>query len=175
MRIRTFVTMACLALAGTITFAQNISVDFDKRAAFARFTTYAWVPGTNLIDQLNHHRIVSAVDAQLAMKGLAKTEQTANPDLLVAYHASFDTNLKISGFGSGWGGYRFAGTRSGTAVAEELLIGTLVVDVVQAKNKHIVWRGMATKEIDPYASADTREKNIQKAAEKLFKNYPPKP
>ena len=32
---------------------------------------------------------------------------------------------------------------------------------------------MATKEVDPYASADKRDRNIQKAAEKLFKDYPP--
>ena len=33
---------------------------------------------------------------------------------------------------------------------------------------------MASKEIDVKASPEKREKNINRAAEKLFKNYPPK-
>jgi hypothetical protein len=82
-------------------------------------------------------------------------------------------DLQITGFSSGWGGYRFAGSRSGMVRAEEILIGTLVVDVVNAKTKTIVWRGTATKEVDVNASPEKRDRNINRAAEKLFKNYPP--
>jgi hypothetical protein len=57
--------------------------------------------------------------------------------------------------------------------AEEILIGTLVVDVVNAKTKTIVWRGTATKEVDVNASPEKRDRNINRAAEKLFKSYPP--
>jgi hypothetical protein len=64
--------------------------------------------------------------------------------------------------------------RSGTARAEEILVGSLVIDVVDARTRTIVWRGMASKDIDVDASAEKRDKNINKAAEKLFKNYPPK-
>ena len=56
---------------------------------------------------------------------------------------------------------------------DEILVGTLVVDVVDAKTKTIVWRGTATKDVDTKASAEKRDKNINRAAEKLFKNYPP--
>jgi hypothetical protein len=171
--IATLMTAASLALNSSDAFAQNVSYDFDKAAAFSGFKTYAWVRGTELNDALNHKRIVNAVDAQLASKGLVRVEPNANPDVLVAYHASFDKDLQINGFSSGWGGFRFAANRSGSARVNEILIGTLAVDIVDAKTKTIVWRGMATKEIDTSASAEKREKNVNKAAEKLFKNYPP--
>jgi hypothetical protein len=174
MRIATFVTTTCLTLLlGTIALAQNVTYDFDKAANFSWFKTYAWVRGTNLSDELNHKRIMSAVDAQLASKGFVKVESSANPDALVAYHASFDKDLQINGFSSGWGGYRFGASRTGTARVEEILIGTLAVDMVDAKTKTIVWRGIATKEVDVKANAEKREKNINRAAEKLFKSYPP--
>jgi hypothetical protein len=173
MRIQTFLTTACLALLGTIAFAQNVTYDFDKGTNFSKFRTYAWVQGTNLIDPLNHKRIVSAVDAQLESKGLTKVEMGAKPDAFVAYHASLDTNLQVKGFAKGFGAYRFAENRSAAAPTEELLIGTLVVDMMHAKTKTIVWRATAVKELDSYASAETREKNINSAAEKLFRNYPP--
>jgi hypothetical protein len=174
MRIATFVTAAALVIFGTLTFAQNISYDFDRATDFPKLRTYTWVRGTTLGDELNHARIMRAVDAQLAMKGLVKVEARSSPDLLVAYHATFDRDLQISGWSSGWGGYRFGPNRSGMARAEEILVGTLAVDLMNATTNTIVWRGVASKDIDVKASAEKREKNITRAAEKLFKNYPPK-
>lgn len=174
MELKTLVTVLALALGARAVAAQEVSYDFDKAANFPGFRTYAWAPGHNLDDPLNHKRIVAAVDSQLALKGLRLVAKDQNPDLLVAYHASFGKNLQVSGFSNGWGGYRFAGNRSGSARAEEITIGTLVVDMVETATRNIVWRGTATKEVDTKASPEKREKNINRAAEKLFKNYPPK-
>jgi hypothetical protein len=171
MKIATFVSTVLLS---TIAVAQEISFDFDRATDFTAFKRYAWVRGTAINDEINHNRIVSAVNTQLGARGLIQVPPGDNPDILVAYHATFDKNLQINGFSSGWGGYRFAGSRMGSARAEEILVGSLVVDVVNARTKNIVWRGMATKDIDVNASPDKREKNINRAAEKLFKNYPPK-
>jgi hypothetical protein len=49
----------------------------------------------------------------------------------------------------------------------------LIVDVISARTKTIVWRGTATKEINANANPEQRDKNINRAAAKLFKNYPP--
>jgi hypothetical protein len=173
MRIGMMLTaVALMATVGTAS-AQNVTYDYDKEAHFGEYQTYAWVAGHNLDDAFNHKRVVSAVDSQLALKGMKRVEAGESPDVLVAYHANFHRNLQVTGFSSGWGGYRFA-SRSATARAEEILIGTLVVDVVQASNRTIVWRGTIAKEVDAKASPEKREKNINKAAEKLFKAYPPK-
>jgi hypothetical protein len=174
MRIARFVATASLALLGTVAFAQNVTYDYDRGADFSKFKTYAWVRGTSVNDELNHKRIVRAVDTQMASRGFAKSESATDADVLVAYHASFDKNLQINGFSSGWGGYRFGGNRTGMATVDQILVGTLAIDIVDAKTKTIVWRGTATKEVDVNASADKREKNINRAAEKLFNNYPPK-
>lgn len=174
MRVLAFASTVCLALVGTAAFAQDVTFDYDKTTDFSTLKTYTWVRGTPLGDELNHKRIVDAIDAQLASKGFAKVERSADPDVLVAYHATFNKDLQIEGFSSGWGGYRFGPARSGTARVEEILIGTLVVDMVDAQTRTIVWRGIASKEIDVKASPEKRDKNINKAAEKLFKNYPPR-
>lgn len=44
---------------------------------------------------------------------------------------------------------------------------------MDAKTGSIVWRGVASKEIDTKASPEKRDKNLRKAAEKLLKSYPP--
>jgi hypothetical protein len=163
------------ALLGTTVLAQSVTTDYDRSANFASFKSYAWVRGTDVPDQLNHRRIVQSIDAQLTQKGMRMVEKSANPDVLIAYHANFDRDLQINGFSSGWGAYRWGGNRSGTARAEEITVGTLVVDMVDAKSNTIVWRGMASKDLDERASAAKRDKNARKAMEKLFKNYPPRP
>ena len=175
MRTATLARIAAFALLGTTVLAQSVTTDYDRSANFASFKTYAWVRGTDVPDQLNHKRIVQSIDAQLTQKGMRMVERSANPDVLIAYHANFERDLQINGFSSGWGAYRWGGNRSGTARAEEITVGTLVVDMVDAKSNTIVWRGMASKDLDERASAAKRDKNAQKAMEKLFKNYPPRP
>jgi hypothetical protein len=172
MRIATLIGTASLALA-TSALAQDISYDYDKGTDFSQLKTYAWVRWTNVSDELNHKRIVDALEAQLAAKGLVKVEAGASPDVMVAYHTSFSNELEINGYATGWAGYRFGPGRSGSARAEEVVIGTLYVDIVNAKTNTIVWRGIVTKDIDANASPEKRDKNINKAAEKLFKKYPP--
>jgi hypothetical protein len=174
MRMLTSAIAASVLLAGTIALGQTITYDYDKSKDFGRAKTYAWVRGTVVPDAFNHRRIVDAVNAQMGIRGLREVEMAANPDLFIAYHASFDSDLHITGFSSGWGGYRF-GDRSGTARTEEILVGTLAVDIIDAATRTIVWRSIATKEIDVDASPDKRAKNITKAAEKLFAHYPVKP
>jgi hypothetical protein len=175
MKTATVARIAAFALLGTTVLAQHVTTDYDRSANFASFKTYAWIRGSEVPDQLNHKRIVQSIDAQLMQKGMRMVEKSANPDVLVAYHVSFDRDLQINGFSSGWGAYRWGGNRTGTARAEEITVGTLVVDMIDAHSKTIVWRGTASKDVDEGANAARRDKNARKAMEKLFKNYPPKP
>lgn len=167
------IAAAILVLAGTIALAQSATYDFDRTANFPAFKTYAWVHGTELPDQFNHARVVSAVNAQLARKDLREVGPGVEPDLFVAYHAVFDRDLQITGFSNGFGPYGFGPNRTGVARTEEILTGTLVVDLIDSRTETIVWRAVASKEIDVKADPKKRERNINRAAERLFKNYPP--
>jgi hypothetical protein len=175
MRITSFVAAAGIVLAGAVVFAQNVTYDFDRAADFSKFRTYQWTEGTNLRDELNHKRVVQAIDRQLVLKGLVQAEPGGKPDVHVAYHASFEKDVQINLMGSGWGGPRFGGMRSGTATTEQILTGTLVVDIVDAATQSLLWRGIASNELNANAKPEKRDKDINRAAEKLFKNYPPAP
>ena len=96
------------------------------------------------------------------------------------YHIAFDKQQDIttysSGYGGGYGpyGYGWGGGFSTTDVrVNEITVGTLVIDVADAANKSMVWRGMGVKEIDVQAKADKRDKNVTSAVEKILKNFPP--
>jgi len=175
MRIATLLTAAAVAWLGTTVLASTVTYDYDRTVNFSKFRTYSWVRGTPVKDDLNHQRIMGAIDAQLAMHGLMRAGTGQNPDVLVAYHAAFDQSVQINAFGSGgWGPYGLGGSRMGSARADRVTVGSLVVDVTDASVNRIVWRGTASQDLDPGANAEKKDKNITKAVEKMFKNYPPK-
>ena len=175
MSIKTFAMAAGLASLGTIALAQSVTYDYDPGADFARYKTFAWTRGTELTDELNHARVVRAVDAQLVAKGLTRVEPGARPEVLVAYHASFERNLEIRGFSHGWGPFGLGGDRTGSARVEPVVVGTLVVDIVDARTSAIVWRATASSDINPATSPQKRDQKVTSATAKMFKNYPPKP
>jgi hypothetical protein len=170
MRIAMFTTCV-LTLLAPVALAQSVTYDYDRSASFSTYRTYAWTRGTELTDDLNHARVVRAIDAALVAKGLASVEPSAKPDVLVAYHASFEKNLEISGSTHGWGP---VGVRDGwgSARVQPLLVGTLIVDISDARTGAIVWRSLASSDIRPADKPENREQKITKATEKMFKNYP---
>lgn len=175
MRMKTLVPMLGLALASTTASAQKVTYDYDKATDFTKVRTYAWVHSrAEVQDELNHKRIVDAVDAQLSAKGLTRVQEGGMADVLVAYGAGFDRSLEINGSSSDWGGPLYRGNRTGSARTQEIVTGTLVIAMADPETKSVVWRGVASKDLDENASPEKRDKNINKAMGKLFEHYPPK-
>jgi hypothetical protein len=172
MRIPVFIVAAGVALAGSVAFAQAVTYDFDRAADFSRFKTYTWVDGTRLSDDLNHQRVVNAIDSQLARKGFGKVDSSGNADVRVTYHIAVEKDVEFNGSSTGFGPYGLGGSRRGTVRAQEILVGTMIVEMTNAATNKVVWRGVATMDIDRDAKPEKREKSINKAAEKIFKNYP---
>ena len=168
-----------IAVLPAIAHAQKTTYDFDKTAAFSAFRTYTLQEGTPTKQPLVDQRINAAIEAELAKKGFTRND--TNPDVVVVWHMAFDEQKDISSYSSGpmYGGYgyRYGGGWGSTTTdvrVREIIIGTLAVDLVDAKKKEMAWRGLGTKEVDTDAKPDKRDKNITKAVEKIFKNYPPK-
>jgi hypothetical protein len=172
--------MASLLMPALL-LAQKTSYDYDKAATFETFKTYAHKDGTKVGQPLIDDRIVAAIDTELAAKGLQKVD--SNPDVFVVYHVAFDKQKDIStyssGYGGGYGPYGWGwggGWAGGTTTTQvrDILIGTLVIDIADAKKGQVAWRGMGVKEVDTQAKPEKRDKSINNAVKKIFKNYPPK-
>ena len=174
MRIATCAAGMWLILFGTVALSQRVNFDYDPTATFSAYKTYAWTRGTELTDELIHARLVRSIDARLTQKGLAKVEPGDDPDLLVAYHASLDKNFRIDAFSTGWGPLGLGPDRSGSARVEEILVGTLVVDLSDARTRALVWRSVARGDLNQNDKPEQRDKKLARATEKMFRNYPPR-
>jgi hypothetical protein len=176
---RIFGIALAIAAIPAIAGAQKTTYDFDKAAPFTQFKTYSWKDGTPTKNQLVDNRIIAAIEAQLAAKGLVKSD--TDPDVFVLFHMAFDEEKDISSYSSGptYGGYGYGwgggwGTTTTDVRVRNILVGTLAVDIVDAKKKQVAWRGLGTKEVNTTAKPEKRDENITKAVEKIMKNYPPK-
>jgi uncharacterized protein DUF4136 len=175
------IALVAIVVAPALLLAQKVSYDYNKGANFASYKTYQQKDGTKVGQQLIDDRIVAAIDTELTAKGLTKA--TADPDVVVVYHVAFDKEKDISTFSSGYGGgygpygYGWGGGWAGgttTTQVRDITIGTLVIDMADAKKKEIAWRGMGVKEVNTQAKPEKRDKSISEAVKKIFKNYPPK-
>jgi hypothetical protein len=175
---------AILALLGLLCFsvaliAQDVTYNFDQATDFSKFKTYKWIDEmkegrpNQLIDQ----QIKTALDAALAKKGLTKTDKD-DADLYVGYQVAVGQEKQLNAYnmgGAGWGyGARWGGGMA-TATTSTINVGTIVFDMYNPGAKQLVWRSKASKTIDENAKPDKRQKNLEKAADKMLKNYPPKP
>jgi len=169
-------TVAALVLLPALAQAQKTSYDYDKTADFAKFKTYSLKEGTKVGDPLIDRRIVAAIETELAAKGFTKSD--AKPDVAVVYHVAFDKQKDITAYntgGYGGYGYRWGGGWGTTDVrVNEILVGTLVIDMADTSKQEMVWRGMGVKEVNTQANPEKRDKSITSAVQKIFKNYPPK-
>jgi Domain of unknown function (DUF4136) len=163
--MRNWIVVVALLVAPAPAFTQNANVDSDRTAAFARYRTYAWTAGTPAANPLAENRIHAAVAGQLAVHGFTLA---ATPDVFVA--TMVVTHEQKEPVANGFSGGLMVGG-SATASVPTYEIGTLIVDLYDARTKQLVWRGTGTDTLSDKPAKNTAKMN--KAVAKMFEQYPP--
>jgi hypothetical protein len=160
----------------------KVTTDYDKAVDFTKYKTFSFYQlqdKSGAVSQLNQNRIIAAVEKQMAAKGFK--EDPTNPDVLVNVVAIFKdkqsvtANTNYYGYGGyyrpyAWGGGGASGTT--TYSTYDYKDGTLMIDVVDAAKKQLVWQGVGNKEIDkPSKNPDVA---INDAVAKIMASFPPK-
>src|SRR5262249_4072714 len=182
---RLFLLPFVLLLAGSATAAaQDVRYNFDSKANFASFKTYKWVTikGAQKLSDLAERQVIAALDAELAKKGLTKSESDT-ADLFIGYQAAVGQEKEYTSFDTGWGygpgwygrGWYGGGGGMTTGTTSTIYVGQLALDMYSPSPKTLVWRGVASKTLDAEAKPEKQQKNLAKAVAKMLKNYPPPP
>ena len=173
MKLKTMVvTGFALAVAGGA-WAQDVKVDYDKAANFGAIKTFSLKLGTSWGNQIGEKRVTDEITQALTEKGW-KLVPEGPADAQVVLHGAGQTKRTLNTFYSGMGGYRyrgFGGTGTATTTESEYTVGTLVVDIFDAKGENLLWRGAAQDELSD--KPDKNIKKLAKASDKLFKDFPP--
>ena len=181
MRTNILLTLAAAtALAGAGCSSITTNVDYDPATNFGSYKTFAFkdVHGRG---EFQMKRVEAAIEKTLAARGLTKMDARAEgkPDLWVVLHARLKHDKQITSYNAGWGwgwGWHWHGWGGGgitTARVYDVPVGTLVVDLVDTKEKELVWRGVASRDVDAGETPQDRAEITQKAVDRLFEGFPP--
>ncbi|HUL59724.1 MAG TPA: DUF4136 domain-containing protein [Anaeromyxobacteraceae bacterium] len=181
MRSTWWLLAAATALAGCSTV--KVRTEYNPQAPFGDYKTYAWNPTPPGPDQTAPARnpavremIYSAIDRELAAKGLVKVAIDANPSFIVTALGWAERQVEVSNYGYAYSGSYVYGPYGPGYVATPVVevrdyrVGTLVLDFSDAQTKKLFWRGTAT---DTIQDVSTLRASIDDAARKLLADYPP--
>lgn len=137
---------------------------------------------------MDKERIEDAFANQLKKRGLTYTKE--NGDLVISLFfvtkEKSETTARTTGaglYGSYYGGYYVYGPPWGwgpgfnysttTYTTHDYKEGTLIVNVFDAKNKKLIWEGIATDALKENSKG--REDKINNAVDRIMEYYPVKP
>jgi len=174
--MRRFVIAGALSLLGAAAFAQDVKTDYDKDANFAAVKTFAIKIGTGWNNPISEKRVLAEFTDELTQKGWTKAADEASADAIVVLHGATQVKKDLNTFYSGMGGYGYRGWGGGgmgtaTTTTSEYTVGTLVVDIFNAKSKGLMFRGIAQDELSD--KPEKNQKKLAKASDKMFKDFPP--
>lgn len=169
-----FTALAALALAGCATMM--VSSHIERNVNFAGFVTYDWGPPDNLpvgdprLDNnpFFNDYLQGAIEKKLAAKGYERAAGMP-ADLLVHYHASVNQRLDVYTVDNRYG-YCYGNCEPQVSDYEQ---GTLVIDVVDARTKKVVWRGWAQDTMNGVIDNQERlEEQVEESVTKMMMLLP---
>jgi len=168
-----------LAFALAACSSMKVQTEYDRAADFKGYRTYAWIlqqPGPEQAaaarDPSIREAVIGSIDRAMAAKGMTRTEPDRSPDLLVAVHGWATDRIDVRSYGYSYAGtpYGFQPSMVSPAIeVRQYRDGTLIIDLIDARTKKMVWRGTATDTFKPGAEVPT----VSKAIEKTLAEYPP--
>jgi len=156
--------------------AQKIKVEYDKTVDFSKFKTFAMDSYQESAKPMLRLAILAAVQDDLTKRGLKQV--TDNPDIYVQVYGAIDTDFTTHYHDPLYGGtiptinsgitlwHNIPGTNTTVIIPK----GELVVDLIDAGQKQLIWRGTAKQKL-----SDQRDKlldQVNTAVEKMFQQYP---
>jgi hypothetical protein len=162
-----WMVVAVLTILPVMSMAQDVSVNFDKTYDFTKIKTFAVQAGSQGQDPFLQKYFINSVTQALVGKGWKQADAAA-ADATVVLHGQSETRKKLDAYSTG--GWRMGGGM-GSAQLTDYKTGTVVLDIFEAKTKTLLFRGNASDEMAD--KAEKNEKKIDKAVEKILKNFPP--
>ena len=192
--------IALLGLALLLSACETMQVthDYNPAVDFAAFKTWAfkdpalkYQPNSPMLkSDLTEQRIIQAVSSELDQRGLRPVAAGSKPDLLVQTYLivanrqeQVVTNYGYNGpWGGPWAGGYWGGPWEGywgAPMYNEVRnivyqVGTLQIDLMDAKDGKLVWRGSAERIVNDSPTPAERSAAIREAVTKILSTYPPK-
>jgi hypothetical protein len=163
----------------------KIHSDYDHSIDFSQYKTFGYYSPMG-IENPNYSSLLGqmfrdAIDAQMLPRGYVKSN---NPDILINVSARLEDKTKVTtttdpmmyggyyGYRGGmydpWGGYGYGTTTHVSQYTE----GTVNVDMVDVKQKRMIWEGVAIGRVNEKEKNDELRNDIHTGVAEMFEGYP---
>ena len=179
--MRGVLRLAALTLSAPIWTACatiNVSSHVQRGLDITQYRTYDWGPADALptgdprLDQDPYFqdRVQGAFEKQMAAHGFERAASD-RPDLLIHYHASISRRIDVNRADQSYG-YCYDDDCRARVIAYEA--GTLVLDVVDARTRRVIWRGWAQHNVEGVLGhPDKMAGKIDEAVRRMLERLPP--
>jgi hypothetical protein len=176
--------LGILALTACACASLSVSSFTEKGADFSRYRTYAFGPadttptGDPRLDnnRFFNERVQAAIDKRLALRGFRKASGS-RADTLVHYHANVNQRVELNDNGRSECA-AIAATGNGTTLPLNCQpyvydAGTLLIDLVDARTRKLLWRGWANGRMDGVlANQEWMEQRIDESVTRILEKLP---
>ncbi len=175
--------LALLTAASGCSSGPDIRSSYDDASDFSQFKSYNFYadagPETTSYQSMFSQSMVTAITLEMETRGYEKSN---DPDLLVNFNARLQDKTKVTtspsmhtggyyGYRGGhygaWGGYGY-GTDTHVSQYTE---GTVNIDLVDAKNKRLVWEAVSVGRITE-KKLENMQENVRNGVPEFFDFYP---
>jgi hypothetical protein len=181
---RSIILLAATALLAGCGGGLKVQANADPEASFNGWQTYRWAERTEegkqdrrVYNYVVEGRVKEAVNLALQEKGFREDSTASDVDFLVGWHGFLEGQVNFSAVSSvyeyGWGWFHpGSGYVSSQTYMNYWRDGTLMIDIVDAREEQLVWRGMGTGSINPDDSLERKQENMNDAARRILKTFP---
>ena len=170
------VIVGSLALFGTACgFSIKTSTDYDHSVTFSNYRSFFIMKGNSSGNPLTDQRAAADVKSALTSKGWMEVPE-GEGQAAVVLHVATQIKHTYETLYDGWGGWGWrrgwgGGFGGSTTFVSDYKVGTLVLDIFDAKSKEAIWHGHASEALsnDPRSNA----RATAEAVDKMFHTFPP--
>ncbi len=185
MKILALPVLALLFLSSCVSV--SVLSDYDKDANFNEYKTYAFYK-TGIdrahISDLDKKRILKAIEVEMSSRGMVKAQ---DPDLLISIFTKEREKVDVYNnywggmYGWGWSPYYWGGYGYGygpgwgwnSPSVSTSTQGSLYIDLIDAKNKELVWQGRGVGALNNTKNIEKKEERIREFVTEILQQYPP--
>jgi hypothetical protein len=158
-------TLGCSSM--TVRADHDSQNDFGAYSTFAVFERQGKESHRPQMSPIVDRRIAAVMAAEIEAKGFGSTSPS-HADFLVTFYTAVRQRVVVNR--AGWYGWGRWGWRGGPTWVNSFPEGTLVIDIIDRRNRQLVWRGVGE---GAFTNTNPPDEKVAKRVSKIFRTFPP--
>ena len=158
-------TLGCSSM--TVRADHDSQNDFGTYSTFAVFERQGKESRRPQMSPIVDRRIGISMAAELDAKGFESTSP-GKADFLVTFYTAIRRRVVINR--AGWYGWGRWGWRGGATWVNSFPEGTLVIDIIDRRNRQLVWRGVGE---GAFTNTNPSDEKVAKRVGRVLRTFPP--